>query len=723
MRMIHRPTQALLALLAASVLAACGGGGGGKAATPATPAPTATPTTNPACHALQPQGLPASTYTLTSNPSGLAVQRVDPSVTSTTCIGFSGVTATTDVPQTAPHAWNYVFAPTQTTPYIVSIAQQADGNHTIFYNQAGDSSGAISVGSLQSIRRGTAATARNVDEVRRGVRGFSGTSIDSNNVLVRYRGTVAQMRVRSEQIALSEGTTTGAEITTVGGSYERFVRVPSGTDTAAFAAKLRTQSDVADVFPVHNRVPLGRPALPVNDAHGNNVDQWYLFVDGFPNAWSYNLGGSAKIAIIDTGVDLNNTDLSAKIDFSKGYKSTTAQDTNGHGTNVAGIAAAVTNNVLGFAGAGYNVRLLEYNIFPDATAASHDQTASVADEVAAINDAVARGADVISLSLGAAQEYNDVGGNGFDTGEQNAIQAAIAAGVVVVAAAGNNADGGEFPNYPHTVLDYPAAYDNVIAVGASALRDTAHPGSLTGATEYVTSYSQYGPGLGVVAPGGDPGLNDASPLHWIWNYSTTTANFASDKCLTPSPPTSCTAFFAGTSQATPQVSAAAALLISAKGGHHSMTPAQVAYLINSTADNIGDPHQGHGRLNIYKAIAALVNTPPGDTGAYSGPTATKSSPTQVVAFAYTNSGANKPVILNVNYPAGVPLDAAGNFRMGDVPAGTGTYRIGVWYDANGDGIINAGDQFGAPATSCSSTAKCTIGTVTMTTVGAGFTLP
>ena len=717
MRMIDRPLHRLLPVVAAALLAACGGGGGGSKATPATPAPTATPTLAPGCTVLAPQTLTGSSvYTLTSNPSGLAVQRVDPSVTTQTCSYFSGTTTTSDTPQNGPHPWNYVFAPTAASPYVVSVAQQFNGNHTLFYNQAGDSTGSIVVSSLQSIRR--SSTARSVNEVQRGIRRFSGAGVDAGTVLVRYRGTAAQMRVRSQQIAVSEGTTNGAEITATDGTYERFVRVPASTDATAFAAKLRAQSDVAEVYPVHNRMPLGRPALPVTDPHGNNVDQWYLFADGFPNAWSYNLGGSAKIAIIDTGVDLNNTDLSTKIDFSKGYQTTTAQDTNGHGTNVSGIAGSLTNNATGFAGAGYNVRLLEYNIFPDATASSHDQTASVADEVSAINDAVAKGADVISLSLGAAQDYGtDFNSAGFDQGEHDAIEAAITSGVVVVAAAGNNADGGE-GGLPHTVLDYPAAYDNVIAVGATGLHDN-NSGMFAGSTETVTSYSQYGPGLGVVAPGGDPTGNDTSPLHWIWNYSTSTANFASDKCKTPNPPTSCTAFFAGTSQATPQVSAAAALLISAAGGHHSLTPARVTQLIEDSADNIGDPHQGHGRLNIYKAIALLFS----DTGAYSGPSPQKTSPTQTIAFAYANSGSNKPVILNVNYPAGVPVDASGSFRIGDVPAATGNYRVAVWYDANGDGLIDAGDQFGVSAATCNSASKCTIGTITMSAVTAGFTLP
>ena len=736
MRMNHRPIPLLSALLASAALAACGGGGKSGATPPTatpTPTPTATPTTNPQCRTLSPQTAPgSSTYTLQSNPSGITVQRVDPSVTTTTCVYFTGVTQTTDVPQSAPHPWNYVFAPQQPNPYSVSVSQQLNGPHTLFYNQAGDSTGSIAANSLQSLRR-TGSIARGVDEMRRGIRRFSGAGVASGEVLVRFRGSAATMRARALQLARDEGVTSGAEINTVGGAYEKFVSVPAGTDAATFAAKLRTQSDVADVFPVHKRFALTKPALSVNDTHmQNTVDQWYLFADGFPNAWSYSNGANAKIALIDTGIDLNNTDLTANYVGGASYRhaaadcsggqtnNSTPQDTNGHGTNTAGIAAAATNNGVGFAGAGDNVKLLAYDIFPDATSTSDSQSACVSDEVSAIQAAVASGADVISLSLGAAQDFST--GNGFDQSEHDAIEAAIAAGVTVVAAAGNDADGGE-SGTPHTVLDYPAAYDGVISVGASALRDN-NTGTFAGSTEYVAPYSQYGPGLDVVAPGGDPGSSDTNPLHWVWNYSTSTANFGTgpgngDKCRTPSPATSCTAFFAGTSQATPQVAGAAALLTAAAGGHGSLTPARIKQLIDGTADNINDAHQGHGRLNVYRAIAGLL----GDTAAYSGPSAQKTSPTQVVAFAYTNSGSSKPAILDLNYPGGVPLDANGNFRLGDVPAATGTYHVGVWYDANGDGIIDNGDQFGSPVTTCNSTQPCAIGTITMHTVGAGFVLP
>ena len=738
MRMSFRPIHSLLVLLAAGTLAACGGGGGGGGSTtPPTPVPTATPTINPSCRQLSPQS-GGSTYTLQSAPSGLVVQRVDPSVTSMQCVYFTGTTTTSDTPQTAPHAWNYVFAPSQASPFTVVVAQTLNGPHTLFYNQIGDSSGSISVSSLQSIRRATSASRALEPQTLRGLHRFTGAGVAPSIVLVRYRGGATQMRARANQIEAAEGAAaTGIELTTVGGSYERFVTVPAGTDAATFASKLRTQSDVVDVFPVHKRFALGRPAFFVTDPHmQNGIDQWYLFDTGFPHAWSYATGSNAKIAFIDTGIDLNNTDLTAHFVGGKTFNhtgsaadascggsantNTTPQDTNGHGTNTAGIATAGTNDLFGFAGAGFNVKLLAYDIFQNTTATSDSQTACVPDEIAAIQAAVAAGADVINLSLGAASDYGSA--NGWDQGEHDAIEAAIAAGVTVVAAAGNDADGGE-SGTPHTVLDYPAAYDGVIAVGASALKDN-NTQVFAGSTEYVAKYSQYGPTLAVVAPGGDPtGTSDLNPLHWIWNYSTTTANFPADQCKNPFPPTNCSAFFAGTSQSTPHVSAAAALLISAArtNGFAVPSPARIQQIIQDTADNINDPHQGHGRLNIYKAIATLFT----DTGAYTGPTTLGTSPTQVVAFAYDNIGSVSatPHIVDVDYPNGVPIDSSGNFRIADVPTTVTNYHVGVWYDANGDGVVDAGDQFGSAAVTCNGQAKCTIGTITMHTITGAFKLP
>ena len=148
-------------------------------------------------------------------------------------------------------------------------------------------------------------------------------------------------------------------------------------------------------------------------------------------------------------------------------------------------------------------------------------------------------------------------------------------------------------------------------------------------------------------------------------------------------------------------------------------PAAVKYTIESTADNINDSHQGHGRLNAYRALASLAR----DTSTFSGPMQLSTGVTQLVAFAYGSSNTNRPTIVDASFPAGVPVDANGAFRIADVPVNLGTYGVAVWYDANGDGVVDAGDQIGTAATKCSTTATCQIGTIVMHPVNAGYYLP
>jgi hypothetical protein len=393
------------------------------------------------------------------------------------------------------------------------------------------------------------------------------------------------------------GVASVVELGAAGDVTNRVVSVEPGADPAVVAATLRSQPDVVDVAPVHRR-----RVADANDPRLNNVDQWYLYkTNTDPGAWAITHGSaSVRIAVIDTGADETNADLLAKIDVRErivhGVKTTGAgsvQDTNGHGTNVAGLAAAATNNAVGFAGAGYDVRLQIYKIFPDATAQSDCQTADTADEAQAIRDAVANGASVISLSLGGPQS------TGLDQGELNAVEFAIVSGVTVVAAAGN-----EFPSADGAVPDYPAAHPGVIAVGASTVADST-PNVYNAITaESATSYSNSGATL--LAPGGDPqGSGDTDRLHWIEGYSTSTAAFAADRCSGANGV--CAGLFAGTSQATPQVAAAAALMMSYHGGARSLTPANVKQLLTTTTDvlpGVGTNRQGAGRMNAAKAVAA-----------------------------------------------------------------------------------------------------------------------
>jgi subtilisin family serine protease len=247
-------------------------------------------------------------------------------------------------------------------------------------------------------------------------------------------------------------------------------------------------------------------------------------------------------------------------------------------------------------------------------------------------DAVAQHVNVISMSLGGGGCTNGVDS---DATEGTAITEALNAGIIVVAAAGNAGGSG---------LDAPACITGVIAVGATGLDDGTTTGtsdytrSVTGASssnpiEYVASYSQYGSpaknfrsssAWGIVAPGGDANLSidDEDDLHWIYNIWTSTPfeGYANDpaflgECATDYPvdnttgPVECRTFIEGTSMATPHVAGAAALILAVNSSYQSSTAMKT--LLCQTADDLGDAHEGCGRLNVYRAMAtALGDTNP-----------------------------------------------------------------------------------------------------------------
>ena len=473
-------------------------------------------------------------------------------------------------------------------------------------------------------------------------------------------------------------------------------------------AALRARPDVISVGPdrLYYTESITTPIAP-NDPGFVDQRQWDELVTRTNFAWAYGTGlPSIAIAIVDTGADFNHPDLAGgKITYAESVLNGTvtatnaaAQDTDGHGTNVAGIAAADTNNGIGVAGTGYNTSLQIYKVFSNDTATNkYMPTANSSDVTMGIYDAVKHGVNVINLSLGTCQAGGD------DPLQRDAVSYAIAHGVVVVAAAGNERSGQGTDSCAgsSSTVDFPAAFDGVIAVGASALDDSANPTVLATAKERVASYSNAGPGLSLVAPGGDPTATESSAsytgptdyLHWIFGLYSSTAADPANQCAAANKP-NCYALFAGTSQATPHVSGVAALMLAA---HPGISPSQIKSSLMATADDIGDPNQGAGRLDAYRALAAVT----GDPIAPGQPTNSN-----FVAFAYTPNGSNVPAILDVTYPLGVPVSSTGAFRVADIPAGASGYKIGVWYDANGDGKVDAGDYFGSSASTCSAAAPC-----------------
>jgi subtilisin family serine protease len=260
-------------------------------------------------------------------------------------------------------------------------------------------------------------------------------------------------------------------------------------------------------------------------------------------------------------------------------------------------------------------------------------------------------------------------------------------------------------------LEFPAAYDGVLSVGASELDDSASPGNPSSAVERVAPYSNSGPNLSLVAPGGNVTAADASVtgtpdyLHWISNLYTTTPLDPSQACATPG---DCKAMYVGTSQAAPHVAGAAALVLSV---NPNLTGQQVSGILTSTADDIGDPNEGAGRLDVYRAVASAAGLSP------VGPP----SLTAFRAIAFVPNGSNAPHVLNVDYPRGVPVAANGTFRIADVPASVSSYSIGLWYDANGDGIVDTGDWW-AQSGPCTAGSACSASGLIARPVKAGFVL-
>ena len=196
-------------------------------------------------------------------------------------------------------------------------------------------------------------------------------------------------------------------------------------------------------------------------------EQWHLPSVSAPQAWDVTTGSSqVTIAVIDTGVDYNHPDLAGRCVAGYNYvmRNSDPMDDNGHGTHVAGIAAAVGNNSTGVAGMDWQARIMPLKVL-DASGAGYDS-----DVAAAIRYAADNGARVINLSLG---------GPDYSYALAEAVNYAYNRGATVVAASGNGGSS----------VSYPAACDHAIAVGAL---DSANA---------LAYFSNRGPALDLTAPG------------------------------------------------------------------------------------------------------------------------------------------------------------------------------------------------------------------------------
>jgi len=275
--------------------------------------------------------------------------------------------------------------------------------------------------------------------------------------------------------------------------------------------------------------------------------------------------GTATIAIIDTGIRDTHLELAGRVvaaqNFASGYPATLIEDRDGHGTHVAGIAAAAGVSASGVAyGPGIrliNAKACELYLFPDGIVRTSCAVSSTADAIVYATD---QGADVINLSLGGAPDATS-----GSAAQQAALQYARANDVLPFCATGNES---------YFQIAFPARFPECVAVSATNWADER------------ASYSNYGPDTEISAPGGDGG--DGFPLGLILSLSADADNLYT--------------YMAGTSMATPQVVGLAALLFSQGVGDDDAVLAR----IKSTADDLGTPGDdevfGAGRINVCRAL-------------------------------------------------------------------------------------------------------------------------
>jgi thermitase len=350
------------------------------------------------------------------------------------------------------------------------------------------------------------------------------------------------------------------------------MRIPAGADEGQVAAAYQRNPHVQYAEPNYIASAVNTP----NDPYFTGGFQWNMAKVQAPSAWDITTGSaSVSVAILDTGVDSSHPDLQGKVVASINFSdSSTVSDVNGHGTHLAGIVGAATNNGQGVAGLGYNTAVMNVKVLGDNGTGGYSWVAQ------GVVWAADHGAKVINMSLGA--QFGS-------TTLEDAINYASGKGVVVVAAAGNNASSTPF---------YPAAYPNVIAVASTDINDR------------LASSSNYGDWVDVAAPGTN--IYSTLPL---------------SNPLQPGG----YGIMGGTSIASPHVAGLAGLVFTRVGdaNGNGLINDEVRSCIEKNADNIGLSGIGSGRINAYKAVQCSPSAPlPSPTS-----TATATPPSTTTATA------------------------------------------------------------------------------------------
>lgn len=289
-----------------------------------------------------------------------------------------------------------------------------------------------------------------------------------------------------------------------------------------------------------------RPSLP-NDEFFEPY-QWNLTQIFAESGWAITEGtNDVSIAVLDSGVDPNHEDLKDRILV--GYNTFNDDgefyDEHGHGTHVAGIIAASTNNFSGIAGVSWRNPILPVKVLDEN---AEGTTFEIANGIRWATD---QGAKVINMSLGDSHDSKIM---------HEAIRYAYEKDVVLIAAAGN--DNVDTPMYP-------AAYDEVLAVSAVDHK------------RQKAVFSNYGDHIAVAAPG------EHIPSTFLDNHYV---------------------MMSGTSMAAPHVAGLAGLMrsINPKLTNEEIVEV-IKYTTDDLGPNGFDPYYGYGEINISKALKAVAN--------------------------------------------------------------------------------------------------------------------
>ncbi len=308
---------------------------------------------------------------------------------------------------------------------------------------------------------------------------------------------------------------------------------------------------------------------PLYPPSGGLPGQWGVTQVEAPQAWDQGaLGNGVEVAVVDTGADVghpdlvNNLDLKNAANYYDPDKNTLPIDDFGHGTHVAGIIAAQLGT-FGTVGVAPQAHVIPIRVMGV-------EGGTTANVIAGLDHVLQTPARIVNLSLGSTEP---------SAVEQDEIDKLEQAGILVVAAAGNEALDGN-------PLEYPASYPGVVSVAATRIVDSSNGSNIQ--TEHA-DFSNFNPFVSVAAPGVD--------------ILSTVPRQLANGAAASTPDEGAYAYASGTSMATPMVSGVAALILSA---HPTWSAAQVKAQLLATAGEPPTANTGFNSFFGYGVVNALA---------------------------------------------------------------------------------------------------------------------